>query len=225
MAIPLSYHTYMASKPDYNKTISRVAKSFFAGYGIRRRGQSRIWLDDNYWYTTVIKFQPVQGKQGTCLNVGANFHWYRQDYFSFDIGSRESEFIGFSDEQQFEEQLTSLVEVALSRTLDIRTKLATLGGAAETIISHHFASDNLWGNYHRAVFIGLTGQVDQAQAYFDAIAADTGEFEWIQELKKTAVHQRNLLTDIGSFKQEIAGIIEQTRQEKRLGEIEVKYVW
>ncbi|MFV0290086.1 MAG: hypothetical protein ACK5IJ_04195, partial [Mangrovibacterium sp.] len=60
--------------PEHSKIINQVAREIFKEYGIERKGQSRTWLDDQYWYTTIIEFQPFKDRQGTCLNVGINFH-------------------------------------------------------------------------------------------------------------------------------------------------------
>ena len=76
------------TQPDHSKIINKTAKKIFGVYGIKQKGQSRIWLDDNGWFTTVIEFQPFRGRQGTTLNVGVNFNWYEKEYFSFDIGYR-----------------------------------------------------------------------------------------------------------------------------------------
>ena len=160
------------------------------------------------------------------MNVGANFHWSSQDYFSFDIGNRESGFIEFKNELQFEEHLTSLVKLAVSRTLDIRTKLGSVDIAEKTILSHTFASDGLWGNYHRAVFCGLNDKLDLARNYYDLIIGnDDGEFDWIKGLKKTAEKQRRLLLDKSSFKNEITRVINHSRSKKKLAEMEVQHEW
>jgi len=109
--------------PIHNKIINKVARKILQEHGIERKGQSRIWLDDQYWFTTIIEFQPFKDRQGTCLNVGVNFHWYQKEYFSFDIGNRESEFIDFENEEQFEKEIIPIVELALKRTLYLREKL------------------------------------------------------------------------------------------------------
>ena len=112
--------------PIYSKIINKAARLIFKEYGIVRKGQSRIWLDDQYWFTTIIEFQPFSNRQGTCLNVAINFHWYEKDYFSFDIGDRESEFIDFENEEQFEIEMNSLVKLALKRALEFREKLVDI---------------------------------------------------------------------------------------------------
>lgn len=157
------------SLPEHSRIINKVALRRFKEYGIECKGQSRTWLDDQYWFTTIIEFQPFKDRQGTCLNVGINFHWYEKEYFSFDIGNRESDFIDFKNEEHFQSEIESLVEKALNRTLELRNKMSDLKNAENIILNHEFASDNLWGNYHRAIISGLNNDIRKSEQYFNLI--------------------------------------------------------
>ena len=84
---------------DHNKIITKTATTVFKNHGIKRKGQSRTFYDDNYWFTTIVEFQPNSREKGTFINIGVNFNWYSKDYFSFDIGNRQSSFIEFCDEK------------------------------------------------------------------------------------------------------------------------------
>ena len=213
------------SLPKHSKIINKVALIIFKEYGIERKGQSRTWLDDQYWFTTIIEFQPFKDRQGTCLNVGINFHWYEKEYFSFDIGNRESDFIDFKNEEQFQSEIESLVEKALKRTLELRNKMGDLKNAQNTILNHEFASDNLWGNYHRAIICGLNNELMKSKQYFNLILKDDFDTPWAKELKKRVSELKNELKDTSNFKVRINEIIEKTRNEKKLNEIEMKNVW
>ena len=70
------------TQPDHSKIINKTAKKIFGVYGIKQKGQSRIWLDDNGWFTTVIEFQPFRGRQGTTLNAVSYTHLdvYKRQY-------------------------------------------------------------------------------------------------------------------------------------------------
>lgn len=211
--------------PIHSKIINKVARKILKEYGIQRKGQSRTWLDDQYWFTTIIEFQPFKDKQGTCLNVGVNFHWYEKEYFSFDIGNRESEFIDFENEEQFESEMNSLVELALKRTIELREKLSDLKTSEKTIINHEFASDSLWGNYHRAIISGLNNQQKKSEQYFNLILKNDFDVPWAKELKKRTSDLKTELNNITEFQKNIDKIIEKTRKEKKLKETEIKNVW
>jgi hypothetical protein len=211
--------------PEHSKIINKVARGIFKEYGIERKGQSRTWLDDQYWFTTIIEFQPFSGRQGTCLNVGINFHWYEQDYFSFDIGNRISDFIDFKTELQFQSEIKPFVEKALKRALELRVKMANLNNATENIINHEFASDTLWGNYHRAIICGLKNEPHKAEQYFDLILNDDFDVAWANELKNRVSELKANLNNIKGFQKKVNAIIEKTRNEKKLKATEIKNVW
>lgn len=211
--------------PEHSKIINKVAREIFKKYGIERKGQSRTWLDDQYWFTTIIEFQPFKDRQGTCLNVGINFHWYEQEYFSFDIGNRESDFIDFKSEKQFQSEMESLTEKALKLTIELRNKMADLNSAERTIISHKFASDNLWGNYHRAIISGLNNEPKKSDEYFNQILKNDFEYDWQKELKEKVEQLKFDLNNLDGFKAKVNETIGITRTKKKLKETEIKNVW
>lgn len=213
------------STPIHSKIINKIARKVLKEHGIVRKGQSRTWLDDQYWFTTIIEFQPFKDRQGTCLNVGVNFHWYEKEYFSFDIGNRESEFVDFVNEEQFESEMNSLVELALKRTLELREKLSDLKTSEKTIINHDFSSDSLWGNYHRAIISGLNNRPEKSEQYFNLILKNNIDVPWAIELKNRTSDLKSDLNNISEFQQSIDMIIAKTRKEKKLKETEIKNVW
>ncbi|MGB5818437.1 MAG: hypothetical protein WBG90_03055 [Saonia sp.] len=211
--------------PIHSRIINKVARKIFKEHGIERKGQSRTWLDDQYWYTTVIEFQPFKDSHGTCLNVGANFHWYKKEYFSFDLGGRVSEFIEFKNEGQFENEVNSLVRLALKETLMIRENLSNLKSAEKTIMNHQFSSDNLWGNYHRAIINGLNNKIDESGHYFNLILGDSEDVGWAIELKSRVHKLKTVFNDNNYFKRSIEEIIKQARMDKKLNPMETKGLW
>lgn len=211
--------------PEHSKIINKVARKKLKEYGIIRKGQSRTWLDDNYWFTTIIEFQPFKDRQGTCLNVGVNFHWHEEEYFSFDIGNRESEFIDYENDEQFEKEMNSLVELALKRTIELREKLSDLKTSEKTIINQEFTSDSLWGNYHRAIICGLNNEPTKSEQYFNLILKNDLKNNWELELKQIVEKLKAELNNISNFRSTIDKIIEKTRKEKKLKETEIKNVW
>ncbi|MDR1275758.1 MAG: hypothetical protein LBL72_05180, partial [Candidatus Accumulibacter sp.] len=136
---------------DHNKIIAKTATAALKPYGIKRKGQSRLFVDDNGWFVIIIEFQPHKFNRGSFLNVGVNFNWYPQGYFSFDMGYRENEFIECVEERGFIESVDKLCKKAVEKVLKYRDDLKTMKTAEKIISEHEFTSDETWGNYHRGV--------------------------------------------------------------------------
>jgi hypothetical protein len=211
--------------PIHSKIINKVARSSFKDHGIYRKGQSRTWIDDQYWYSTVIEFQPYTLKRGTFLNIGVNFHWKEQDYFSFDIGYRETGFIEFLNENQFEDEMVSLCKIALKKTIEFRDKLSGISRAEDTIINHVFPSNTIWGNYHRAIISGLNNNLDQTNTYFNLILEQELTHNWQIKLKNNIEELMLEANYIDNFKTKIDTVIKTTRVLKKMKEVELNKVW
>jgi hypothetical protein len=208
------------SSPEYSKIINQVAQKIFRPFEVYRKGQSRTWLDDQNWFTTIIEFQPFNNTMGTCLNVGVNFHWYPKNYWSFDIGYRESQFIEFEDTNQFFSEVEKLAKLALEKTLNYRELLKDYTTAKQTIIKHQFASDNLWGNYHKGTICGLIQDKVGLNDYYDKLLNDETDAPWIKDLKLLVKELKGASVDIDIYKTTIFEIIRNTRKLKQLKDLE-----
>lgn len=209
------------TQPDHSKIINKTAKKIFGVYGIKQKGQSRIWLDDNGWFTTVIEFQPFRGRQGTTLNVGVNFNWYEKEYFSFDIGYRqEVDFVDYNEnEEQFLTEVEKFCEIALNKALEYRQNLKDFNNSKTLILRHQFTSENIWGSYHKGVICGLTNDFTQLSEYFQKLSNEKHPYEWLNELKNRV---KFLVENQNRFTETIIEIIEKTRVLKKLPEMEIK---
>jgi hypothetical protein len=208
---------------DHNRIIRKIARVTLKPYGIKRRGQSRLFIDDNGWFIIIIEFQPNKFYKGTFLNIGINFNWYLQNHLSFDMGYRESEFIKFVEEKEFIESVDKLCKRVIEKVLRYKNDLKTMENSEKTISEHSFTSDELWGNYHRGVASGLTGNIRKLNEYFDELlnANDDG-IEWRLELKRRTNELKEIANaDANEFKEKIVNIIYETRKLKKLNEVEV----
>ena len=208
--------------PEHSKIINRVAKQILKPKGLERKGQSRTWLDDNGWFTTVVEFQPFKDRQGTCINIGVNFHWYLKDYLSFDIGNRESDFIDFKNEEQFIREVEKLAQYALDKVHFYRQALDEFDRAKQTIKSHEFTSDNLWGNYHKGTICGLTGDQSGLTEYYNKLLTVDHDVSWANELKNRVTELKEISPNIDEFRQRISEIIHETRELKKLKKLEIE---
>jgi hypothetical protein len=209
---------------QHSKIINRIAKEKFKPFGIKQKGQSRIWLDDNGWYTTIIEFQPYRGEKGTTLNVGINFHWYKHDYFSFDIGSRQDvDFVTFDENniESFEKNICEFCDLCLKIVIENRTKYESVYSAKEYILNHNFTSDEFWGNYSKGIISGLTNNFDAMNKYFDKLLNRNHNVKWVDELKDFTNHLKSKCLNQEVFTNEILKVITETRKSKKLPEMEI----
>ncbi|WP_223606487.1 hypothetical protein [Chryseobacterium sp. OSA05B] len=213
------------NQPDYSKIINKTAKKTFTPYGIKQKGKSRIWLDDKGWYTTVIEFQPFTGRQGTTLNVGINFNWHEQVYFSFDIGSRQDvDFVEYDgNENDFANEIEKICDLALHKALGYRENLQNIQKAKPFILNQTYTSEDIWGNYHKGTICGLTNDLVEQNEYYQKLLQAEHPGEWLNELKD---HVNLLMTDSGhqdKFSGKIIEIINKTRALKKLPEMEINF--
>ncbi len=110
----------MPDVSDHNKIIAQAASSVLKPHGLFRKGSSRMWIDDNGWYLTLVEFQPSNWGRGSYLNVGIHFLWREQDYLSFDFGGRMKEFVSAEDPVKFSSDMEELAAIALGKVMEYR---------------------------------------------------------------------------------------------------------
>jgi hypothetical protein len=104
---------------QHSKILNTVARKVLNPVGVKQKGRSQIWLDDQGWWVTVIEFQSSSWSKGSYLNVGVNWQWYPIDYFSFDLGYREETYIEYKSDEQFEPEAHKLAQTALKKLKSI----------------------------------------------------------------------------------------------------------
>ena len=172
----------MAMEP-HQKVINAVAKATLAPHGFFRKGSSRIWLQDNGWYLTVVEFQPSAWDKGTYLNVSVHFLWDEKDYLSYDyyagLRPRLDQFVSFDgDETRFLTQVHCLAELALDTVIFYR-KLRDLEYAEESILqfnAHHIVNTL----YQRLMICGLRKN-PSARVYYNELMSKLMQYadvEW-----------------------------------------------
>ena len=209
---------------EHSKIINRIAKEKFKPYGITQKGQSRIWLDDRGWYTTIIEFQPYRGERGTTLNIGVNFHWYEKDYFSFDIGSRQDvDFVNFEEDnvESFIKNIEDFCEICLKKVFENRVNFNSIYSSKEHILKHNFTSEELWGNYSKGIICGLTNDFNEQNKYFNKLLNTVHPVKWADELKERTNYLITKSSNQKIFTSEILKIIIETRKSKKLSEVEI----
>jgi hypothetical protein len=163
-----------------NAIVVAAAKEALSGSGFVPDKQGRFWYEDNGWFVSIIDFQSIRGRPGSFLNVFAHMLWTPdEDYIPMDYGGRIGdnrnidgttiEYIGNDD--LFRQQANFLAQRALEEAQKLRA-LRNWSEAKRLLLNYCFVSDELWGNWHRAMLCFITSD-SRAPEYFEAFAANT----------------------------------------------------
>lgn len=205
--------------PVHSKIINKAAREVLKPLGVKRKGQSRIWLDDNGWWVLVVEFQPSSWSQGTYLNVGVNWLWHPKEYFSFDLGYREERFIEYKSDAQFEAKSRELAMVAKSKVQEMRNNLANLQAAKTYLIgAYSEVPRTIWNQFHQGMICAMVGSTDEAILYFTKVIEDPDDRDWAIELKKFVSDVKNMASTSKDFKSYVCNIVGEARQMKKLEE-------
>ena len=131
----------MEDKNIHSKIIKQVCKEILIPLGIFQKGTSRLYLDDNDYFFTVVEFQPSNWDSGTYLNIGLTFLWYYNQsdilYFAFSRqpAARYGKFVEYKNETQFRKEIINLANIAKEEILFYR-KLRDIEFAKDWMISY-----------------------------------------------------------------------------------------
>ena len=113
----------MGSNP-HDQIIKQLCKDTLLPLGVFQKGTSRIYIDDNGYFFTVIEFQPSAYAKGTHLNVALHFLWNEKDYISFDFpfgaDIRVKNFVEYQNDEQFTREVTKYVQEAAKQVMFYR---------------------------------------------------------------------------------------------------------
>ena len=161
-----------------NLLLDAAARATLQPLGLERL-DGTTWLDDHGWWVLAADFETL-GARGTRLVVYADFLWHLRERPARTIAARVRErgrlldqdgaelACGYESDAQFAPLAAGLADRAATELHSwregfpsIRAWAAYLDGAAE--------DGGLWREYDAAVAIGLTGDADRAQRWFDRV--------------------------------------------------------
>ena len=197
--------------------IKKIAHQILNPLGMKRERESRVWLDDNGWWVTLIEFQPSTHSEGTYLNVGIHFLWYPKKNSSFDISFRLGDFVQYQSERQFEEDVKKLAEIARTRVLNFRDKLSTTERARSFIISSFEEHrPTIWVNFHRGMACALAKDRLGALEYLNEVVNNTHDAEWAVELRDFT---RRLMERLDSSHNALPLIVQAVKDSRELKQL------
>lgn len=208
--------------PIHSKLINKAAREILKPVGLVRKGESRIWLDDNGWWLTMIEFQPSSWSKGTYLNVGISWLWYPKEYLSFDIGYRENSFIEFKDEDTFLREAIELAEKAKNKVLTYRHSMSSPELAKEFVLKNTVGDEqNIWACLNKGIACLHASDIASAKTHLENVIQCSDVGGW-------AVSVKNFAQSILSLKpkEQILAIQEaimQSRKLQKLPEIDVLF--
>ena len=102
--------------------IKQLCKDILLPLGVFQKGTSRIYIDDNGYFFTVLEFQPSAYAKGTYLNTALHFLWNERDHLSFDFPfeSRGKNFVEYQNDEQFTHEVTKYVQEAAKQVMFYR---------------------------------------------------------------------------------------------------------
>jgi hypothetical protein len=208
--------TVGAVSGSHDKLIADAAKKALEPLGLRRNGQSRLWIGDHGWWLAVVEFQPSGFSKGSYLNVAAHWLWSGQSHISFDLGcgpdgtSRIGGFEACVPEEPFEEAATRLAQVAADGNRELTTRLPSIDAAADLLLSRAATSPlhDGWLTFHAGVAAGLAGRGRDAAAMFRSLTD--------LRLAGPAAKYIELLSDFDRFKSLARSLIASEREALRL---------
>lgn len=175
--------------------------------GVFQKGSSRVFLDDNGYYFTMIEFQPYSLSKGTFLNVGMSFLFQKNDYlpfsYSFNNDTRVGKcFIEYLNDAQFEKEVREYVELAKALVLKYRA-FADVEFAREYFLNELSGSDR--DLYLKSVFCFLSDDVENGQKYYK-LFLETPFYKKISALSNLGAEETKM------SKEYILGIIGERRK-------------
>lgn len=75
---------------NYNTLIKQAVRAVLKPKGMFQKGSTRIWIDDNGWFFTVVEFQGSCCDRGSYLNIGMQHLWNEWEYLFTVCGTREA---------------------------------------------------------------------------------------------------------------------------------------
>jgi hypothetical protein len=205
-------------QPQHTRLLTAAAREVLRPLGLRQRGRSRLWFDDQTWWLVVVEFQPSSWSKGSYLNVGAMWLWLEKDYYSFDDGCRVEDFARFEDESRFSQIAKTLAFRAAEEVRRFRSAYPSIHAVAGSLAAK--SPVTFWNSFHAGVACGLSGNLTDARRLFEEVAATDDREEWAQAAVSLARDYSASLSDLSAFRQRIKEVVARTRGLLRLGEVD-----
>jgi hypothetical protein len=177
----------MAAQPPHTRLLNAAAREILEPLGLRQKGRSRIWLDDQGWWLGVVEFDHSRFEKAAMLNVGANLLWGpgepREPGGWTMLGGRiDGESHTFRSEKQFAPLAQKMVERAAEEVEAQRERLASVTDAARWLDGQKDLSTD--GHVGAGIALALGGKPKRARRQIDAMIAHLREHDADDETRE-----------------------------------------
>jgi hypothetical protein len=192
-----------------SKLLASAARDILKPIGLRQKGRSRTWLDDQGWWLVVVEFQPSGWAKGTYLNVGACWLWSPRDYIAFDEGYRVETFNRFHTAEQFTQHSRRLAKRAADEVSRYRARFDSI----KTVSDYYDkkAPEDIWGLFHASVAAGLSGRTVKAKKYLARLARQSVQSDWQGQPAQSARNLEPFLEKTDRFRIQIGEMVTESR--------------
>jgi hypothetical protein len=193
---------------NHNKLIAQAAKQTLSPAGLKRKGKSRFYYDDNGWWSTNVEFQPSGFSKGSYLNVGVSWLLYENDSWGFHVGYRENGFSSAENESEFTNVIFEMAMRAKEIAEKNRERFSTISKAHEYYQS---IKREGWAFYYAAVIAGMNHQFAVAEKNFNSLLAYPEKYEWEKLLNCRSRELMRLMDRPKEFVEAVTGIVLRKR--------------
>ncbi|MFI6646696.1 hypothetical protein ACIBI8_03590 [Streptomyces sp. NPDC050529] len=183
----------MASASPASQLVAAAARTRLRPLGVRRRGQSRLWLDDHGWWLGLVEFPSPSWSQGSGLHVGAMWLWQDFDNFAFNISEQLSGSQDYRSDQQFSPVAADLALRAQTHVQKLRNQFPDLESVASHLAAQPVRRGWFWELWNAGVAAALVGDAPLARQRFDAVLAEDPIAPWMDDAQRTT---RELLATV-----------------------------
>jgi hypothetical protein len=200
---------------QHSRLIADAASAALSPLGLVRKGQSRIWLDDQSWWLGVAEFKSSNWKPGAYLNVGLMFLWHPADHYIFEVGGQVE---GFSpaDSSDFVQAIHAKAERAGTEIATLRASFRS----ADDVIRYYApisGRTSIYGQANLATALGLAGNIEHCRRALDrALRQRDGAMVSLQDASAWLLAAREAAEDTASFRSWVTAATQQTRLSLRL---------
>ncbi|GAA1993890.1 hypothetical protein [Catenulispora subtropica] len=205
----------MATPSPAARLVTAAAQEALRPLGVRQRGRSRVWLDDQGWWLGVIEFR-AGSSEGSHLDVGGMWLWQPADYLRFDFGGREGDFQRFVNPDQFAKDVRDLTQRARTIVTENRERFSSIHATAAGLLAQQSRGGYFWENYHAAIAAALAGDAAGSRQRFTAVLAEDPFAPWINEVQQTARDLSDLAVDTDAFRRWAVAMVTRCRDQLKL---------
>ncbi|MEU8833698.1 hypothetical protein [Streptomyces sp900116325] len=206
----------MAPTSPASRLVAAAARTRLRPLGIRRRGQSRLWLDDHGWWLALVEFPSPSWSQGSGLHVGAMWLWQDLDHFAFNVSERLSGTEDYRSDEQFSPMAEDLALRAQTHVQKLRDQFPDVESVASHLAAQPVRRGWFWELWNAGVAAALVGDVPLAQQRFAAVLDEESIAPWMDDAQQTTRELLSMVHDRDAVKGWALSRIDSCRHRLRL---------